>query len=78
VTAQQYDPGPHRMTLTRDVTREECWWLLRDYAAGEELWTFTGHTYGAVDARNGVAMSERPGESPFFQFPSDALSEAQP
>jgi hypothetical protein len=68
-----YDPKPRRMVLTRDVTRAECWWLMRDFAAGEELWTYLGHTYGAVDTANGIAMSEQPGETPFFQFPLDAL-----
>ena len=31
------------------------------------------NTYGCVDTVGGVALTERPGEYPFFEFPRDAV-----
>jgi len=34
--------------LTRNVTKEECDWLDRDYKKGETLFAYNGCTYGCV------------------------------
>jgi hypothetical protein len=47
--------------------------LGRNAAEGEVFYVFTGPTYGAVDTEDGIALSERPGEGPFFEFPRDAV-----
>jgi hypothetical protein len=61
-------------SLTRDVTREECDWLDWDLPAGKLVYEWTGHTYGAI-TREGIAVTEQPGELPFFELPYDALGE---
>ena len=58
--------------LTRDVTRTECHWLDRDYKAGEHVFEYTGYTYGCVTP-SGIAITARPGETPFHELPADAL-----
>lgn len=64
---------PQKMRVIRKVTIEECWWLPRELEFGEELWTYHGQLYGAVNHAAGQAMSERPGEPPFFEVPYGAL-----
>lgn len=58
----------------RDVTVEECGWLSRDYKSGEEVYEFTGVTYGCISPA-GVAVSEFDGENPFYEIPLDAIVE---
>lgn len=43
---------------------------------GEEFWTFHGRTFGCVST-GGIALSERAGEGPFFEFPLDALEDVE-
>ena len=57
--------------LTRNVTREECFWLDRDYEKGTVMWPWTGGTYGACG--DGEALTEKPGKQPFHEFPKDAI-----
>lgn len=65
------------VTVTRDVAAGELHnYLGRDVQAGERFWTFTQMTYGSVDDRGGIALSERNGEYPFFEFPRDAVEVA--
>lgn len=59
--------------LTRDVTRDERTRPPRDFRKGELLWTYHGVTYGVVDHETGIAMTEVRGETPFIEFPKDAV-----
>lgn len=61
-----------RYELTRDVTRNECHWLERDFKAGEIVQLYRGYTYGCIDHKNGIACSVD-GKTPFFQLPRTAL-----
>lgn len=60
------------LILNRDVTVEECFWLERDFKKGEKVYEYTGHTYGCVQ-RSGTACSMVPGETPFFELPTEAV-----
>jgi hypothetical protein len=59
-----------KFKLTRDVTKDECSWLDRTFAAGEIVHKFNGGTYGCIGA--GIACSID-GGTPFFELPRDAL-----
>lgn len=63
-----------RLTLTRDVTRHECPWLDEDLKKGTPVWSYHGHTYGVVSPR-GIAVTAKAAETPFFELPSNALSQ---
>jgi hypothetical protein len=58
--------------LDRDVTRDECHWLERDFKAGEQLYIYYGYTYGCI-SHKGIACTETEGFTPFFEIPRDAL-----
>lgn len=59
------------LVLTRDVTMNECRWLLRDYRKGEKLERFTGATYGCISP-DGIACRE-PSREEFFEIPRNAI-----
>ena len=61
------------LILTRDVTRNECPWLLRDIKEGESFYRYDNHTYGCI-APTGVAVTAK-GCTPFFELPADALKQ---
>ena len=62
--------------VTRDVTKDDQHnYLGRDVKAGEIFYLFRGHTYGCVRGPEGIALSERANEYPFFEFPADAIEE---
>lgn len=58
--------------LKRLVTVEECYWLDRDFDAGEEVYIFNGPTYGCIGP-DGIAVSLDPDTGPFFEIPKSAL-----
>ena len=58
--------------LIRDVLQSECSWLARDYTKGEELFQYYGATYGCITP-DGVAVTEQPDQTPFFEMPLDAF-----
>lgn len=60
-----------QLSLTRDVLKSECPWLERDMKKGEFVFTYDGCTYGCIGA--GIACTAKPGETPFFELPADAL-----
>lgn len=61
--------------VTRDVAAgEEHNYLGRDVRQGEIFYRFSGHTYGCI-RWPGVALSEKQGEYPFFEFPEDAIED---
>lgn len=64
-----------RLTVTRDVTPEECPWLQAGIAKGTTVYAFHKHTYGCIG--NGRAVTFKPdGDYPFFELPHDALLQA--
>ena len=60
------------LTLKRLVTQMECPWLDADLPAGTQVWTYHGATYGCV-SREGVAVTAKLAETPFFEIPRDAV-----
>ena len=64
-----------RITLKRDVTREECDWLDRDFKKGEEVYLFYGATYGCISGDGKACTLSASGETPFFEIPNDAIEE---
>lgn len=63
------------LILTRDVTREECFWLKQDLTKGNAVYEYEGCTYGCVDS--GIAVTDEPHALPFYEVPADAVQEAQ-
>lgn len=60
--------------VTRDVDLKDLHnFSGRDVSKGETLYVFRLCTYGCVDEINGIALSERYDEYPFFEFPLDAI-----
>lgn len=62
-----------KLTLIRVVTPKECDWLHRTYLPGDTVYEFNGATYGCIDRNNGLAVTEEPGEHPFFELPWDSV-----
>lgn len=58
--------------VIRDVTQKECHWLHRDIKKGEEVYGYTGPTYGCVSYL-GIAVSAQPDRTLFFELPADSL-----
>jgi hypothetical protein len=54
-----------QMRLNRTVLRSECPWLDRDYAKGEEVVRYTGHTYGCISPEGEAYTID--GKTPFFE-----------
>ena len=64
-----------KLVVSRMVIPEEDGeWIPRVYWPGETLYEYTKYTYGCIDERNGIAVSAIEDETPFFQFPIDALA----
>lgn len=61
-----------KLRLTRTVSPDEYSWLDKTYEEGEEIFKYTGYTYGCI-SRMGIACSEVEGEIPFFELPMNAL-----
>ncbi len=61
------------LTLSRAVTQTECPWLARDFAIGEVVYKYDGHTYGCI-THSGEAFTEQPGQLPFFELPYNAIN----
>lgn len=64
---------PQRGSLTRNVTKKECPWLERDLPSGKEVYEYDGHTYGVISP-SGVAVSDKPDTTPFYELPADSVS----
>ena len=67
--------SPEQVVVIRDVGPDEAEWLDRVYTKGETLWIFNGPTYGCITS-HGIAVSEKPGQNPFFELPRDAVAMA--
>jgi hypothetical protein len=65
------------MRVIRDVAADEKHnYLGRDVKEGEIFYRCYLATYGCVDSMNGVALTQVPNEYPFFEFPLDAVEDA--
>jgi len=62
-----------QLILTRDVTPGECSWLHKTFAEGIMVYAYSGCTYGCI--ADGIACTEVPGETPFFELPRDSVKE---
>jgi len=62
-------------TVMRTVRKDEDGnYAGRDVEVGERLFVYLGNTYGCIDQTVGIALSEKDGETPFFEFPRSAVS----
>jgi hypothetical protein len=57
--------------LSRQVTTEECHWLRKNLEKGKVVHEFKGCTYGCISS--GIAVSDKPDETPFYEIPRDAV-----
>lgn len=63
-----------QVTVTRDVgVNEPHNFLHRPVAEGEVFYKCDLPTYGCINYDGGIALTEQPGEYPFFEFPRDAI-----
>jgi len=56
-----------KFRLTRTVT-----WLDRDFKEGDEVFKYSGYTYGCISG-NGMACCDEENKTPFFELPMNAL-----
>lgn len=47
-------------------------WLPRTWKRGKTVYEFTGYTYGCV-RHEGIAVTERPKNAPFYEIPENAV-----
>lgn len=65
--------GTQRYITTREITVEECPWLLSDIPANAILYACVKWTYGCISP-GGVAMTlNSDGDYPFFEVPRNAV-----
>lgn len=58
--------------LNRDVTNKECSWLAKDLKKDHVVYEYPGYTYNCI-GKNGVAVSDKPEEPPFYEVPINAV-----
>lgn len=61
-----------QLTLAKDILKKDHKWLARDFKKGEQVYLFTGSTYGCI-GKNGIACCSNDRDS-FFELPTIALS----
>ena len=64
-----------KFIVNRAVMKTECPWLDADVPEGTIVHRYFGFTYGCIGS--GVAVTLHDGETPFFELPRAALSEAK-
>lgn len=62
-----------KFILKRNVTRQECDWLTRDFNKGEIIYEFTGATYGCISFLGKACTLDETGGGEFFEIPTDAI-----
>jgi len=62
------------LIVAREVTIEECPWLDEPMPSGTLVHRFTLSTYGCCYLEEGIPVSIRADEYPFFELPRDALA----
>lgn len=72
--AERMEQAP-KYRVTRDVSGfDEHNYSGKDVPEGTILYKAMRPTYGCVDTRSGIALSEdQSGDYPFFEFPLDAV-----
>lgn len=65
---------PKVLITTREVTQRECPWLDANIPPGTPVWSYDGHTYGCITPE-GIAVTAKQAETPFFELPQDAVRE---
>lgn len=60
------------LTLAKDVLKKDYKWLKRDFKKGEQVYLFTGSTYGCI-GKNGLPCT-LDDQLPFIELPETALS----
>jgi hypothetical protein len=58
--------------IIRDLSIDECFWLEEPIPKGTIVFEFNGNTYGCISP-NGIAVSMKPNENPFFEVPLSAI-----
>jgi hypothetical protein len=58
--------------LIRDVTKEECPWLPRDFFAGQIVYEYYGYCHGVISP-TGTACTLVEKETPCYEFPTNSL-----
>jgi len=61
-----------KFILTRDVTRDECSWLYRNFKKGDIVYYYSGFTYGSCSSA-GLPFTIEDCETPFFELPKDSV-----
>lgn len=59
--------------VTRDVTRDECFWLLKTVPSGTTVYEALKPTYGCCSPSGKPVSLNKDGDYPFFELPLDAL-----
>lgn len=67
------DHSNMRMTLIRDVTKEECPWLAHDMKQGTYVYTYHKHTHGCIGP-GGLPVTLEDDQPPYFELPINALA----
>lgn len=60
------------LKITRDLTQNEFPWLDGDIKKGSIVYKYYGYTYGCIRS-GGVAVTNKPDKTPFFEVPCDAV-----
>lgn len=58
--------------INREITQKECPWLEKDLQKGKVVYKYNGYTCGVIGS-NGIAVTEQPDETPFFEVPESAI-----
>jgi len=61
-----------QLTLAKDVLKKEYKWLARDFKMGDQVYLFSGSTYGCI-GKNGIACGANDIDC-FFELPTTALA----
>lgn len=60
--------------VVRHIPVDEAGWLpIHLRQPGARVFEFHGATYGCINYAAGFAVSERPGENPFYEMPHGAV-----
>jgi hypothetical protein len=58
-------------TLNREITQNECKWLVRNYPEGTKVKEFNGCTYGCISSGTACLLN---GDTFFTEVPTDAIT----
>lgn len=58
--------------VTRDVTKDECFWLEKTIKQGTLVYKYNGYTYGCI-SYSGIAVTLKENKLPFIEIPCNAI-----